>query len=248
MALYDEPYTISPPRTGDARLHRLVLTGWSNTILTWSDQGRMYWKVTTGNVLELFRHPGLASGDRVCYGTVSSGAVTLAQDNSSGISGSARVTHTSATESTGEVIVTYAGEVDLEAVCHSIAGLLTSSQWAGVTRFEEAFRQAKEELDRWIPSKLGSKRVYRTDTNELDLSVVAKPRQLAKVHAHLTAWVVMERLASINGRESNEAMEASHQFRHAQRVWETVELALNTDNDSSQDAVAESRSLRLRWG
>ncbi len=245
MALLDDPYTISPPRTGDAVISRLVLTGWSNSLQTWSEDGRLYWTVSTGNVLSLYRHPDKGSGDRVCYGTVSSELVTLAQDNSSGISGTARVVHTSGTEATGEIIVSYATEQDLEAVLHSATSFLSSSNWAGQTRFEEAFRSAKRELDRWLPSKLANSGALKQGTNELDLSIVSKPRQLAEVHANLTAWKVLQRMASLDAEEREIA---DRFFKEAKRIFADVRLDVDYTKDNVVDAAPQGGFISLIRG
>lgn len=242
-----EVYTISPPRTGDAVISRLVLTGWSNALHTWSEDGRMYWVVTAGDALELYRADGAAAGDLVASGTISSGVVTLSQGNSSGISGSARVSHTSGTAASGEIIVSYATEQDLEAVLHSATSLLSSSQWAGQTRFEEAFRAAKRELDSWLPGKVAAQSRVNS-SYQFDRSVIASPRQLADVHAHLTAWKIMDRMASIEGRDSNAGEESRYHFGEARRKFGLIELDLDYDQDGSVDAVGDSSSLRLNWG
>jgi hypothetical protein len=241
VALLDEPYTISPARTGDAIISKLVLTGWSATIQTWSDEGRLYWSISTGNVLGCYRHPDKGSGDRVCYGTISNDLVTLAQDNSSGISGTARVVHTDATAATGEIIVSYANEPDLEAVLHSSTSFLSSSQWAGQTRFEEAFRSGKRELDRWLPAKIGNVGTLK-DSHEFDLSVVSKPRQLAEVHANLTAWKVLQRMASL---DSEEQAIADRFFREAKRIYGDVRLDVDHEQDGTVDAAAHGGFITL---
>jgi len=242
VALLDEPYTISPPRTGDAVISKLALTGWSATMQTWSEDGRMYWSISTGNVLSLYRHPDRGSGDRVCYGTISSDLVTLAQDNTSGISGTARVVHTDATAATGEIIVSYATEQDLEAVLHSASTFLSSSQWAGQTRFEEAFRSAKRELDRWLPAKLGNASTVKSGSYDTDLSVIAKPRQLAEVHANLAAWKVLQRMASL---DSEEQAIADRFFREAKRIFGDVRLDVDYGNDGVIDAKPEGGFVTL---
>lgn len=244
MALIDEPYTISPPRTGDARISRLVLTGWSAGFDTWTEDGRAYWDVVSG-VLTLWKNE-LRTGatTRLCSGTITAGVVTLSALNSSGISGSARVDH--AEDSTGDVIISYANEQALESLCRSVSSFLSTSAWAGVTRFEEAFRLGKEELDRWLVERLIGQ-LSRKDTREIDLSVVAKPRQLAQVHGLLTLGFIFERLASIT--ENPAHFELTDRYRkRAKDVWAHVRLDLNADEDEIVDGEARLRAVTLVRG
>ena len=91
MSLYQEDFTISPARTGDAVIKKLDVTGFTNTSNT--DAGRVYWKVTTANVLEIYKEEGKTN--RIMYGSVGSNdSVTLAEDNSSGMSGTCICVHT----------------------------------------------------------------------------------------------------------------------------------------------------------
>lgn len=244
MALLDEPYTISPPRTGDARISRLVLTGWSAGFAAWTEDGRAYWDVVS-NVLTMWTTE-LRTGatTRLCSGTISSGVVTLAALNSSGISGTARVTHT--VDSIGDVIISYASEQDLSSLCHSSSSLLSSSAWAGVTHFEEAFRLGKGELDRWLPAKIDNVAV-RTATGEYDLSVVAKPRQLAETHGLLTLAFIFDRMASITMDTMHFEMVDRYRKR-AREVFNTVRLDINYDEDEAVDARGGGGSVQLVRG
>ncbi|MCA8940765.1 MAG: hypothetical protein KDB07_13185, partial [Planctomycetes bacterium] len=130
--------TSSVPHTGSALLRNITLTGWSADIDNKTQGGKLFWKVTTGDVLELYAEDSRTT--RVSYGSISSNAVTLAQDNSSGLSGAAYVDYTSGQESTGVIVLSYADEGDLNKIMQASSGFQDgSSNWVGGgTRFETA--------------------------------------------------------------------------------------------------------------
>lgn len=183
MSLLDDAYTISAPRVGDARIRKLVLTGWCANYIS-TEQGRLYWRVNTSDELELFKDESYAVAELVCSGAVNADdTVTLNENNSSGISGNALVTHTDGTLATGEVILTYASELDLLQYNKCATDFLdTNGQFNGEDRFENLLKRAKTHVDKQLIGKL-SPFFRRKGTLEVDLSAIAKPRQLSEVHA-----------------------------------------------------------------
>lgn len=229
-------------RSGDAQISRLVLSGWqtaASTLATWSDKGRMWGKITTGDVFELYRRPGLASGDKVCNGTISSNAVTLSQANSSGISGSADInTFTSGSTHLFDVIVSYADEQDIVRMYSGAANELDSnSKYEGQdTRFEALLKEQKRYLDQLLWTRL--KDQIGTDTlGRPLLGYIADPRQLARVHAKLCVAQLYER----RGDVGSEAGLAFHEAAARARSQAVEELnSLNILLDSNRDQVADS--------
>lgn len=242
MALAHDEYTISAPRTGDARIYDLALTGWGNALATVSENGRLYWEISTGNVLTLYSDEGRDSGDAVCSGTISGGAATLTASNVSGVTGSAKVAHTSGEASTGEAILSYADEPDLLNIMADAASLLDGdSQWNGVNRFELAFRTAKDDLDKMLVASQRT-RLTRKVTNEFDLSSIAKPRELARVHAMLVAAVLQERRASYRDYY---AEDATRLRKRAKALMDGVTLSLDYRNDDTVDVQSRLGKLKV---
>lgn len=165
IANISEAYSLSECRSGRARVSRLVLTGWAATpsasagLKAWSDDGRVWIAITGTDFSVRRRPPGLyVSTDEVCSGTISGGKVTLAADNTSGISGSADVDNgTPGTnpdeDATLDAVIGYADENDLARVDRLASSLLVSGTYPGGgsgTRFESLLLESKRKLDKWI--------------------------------------------------------------------------------------------------
>ena len=242
MSLAHDEYTISAPRTGDARIYDLALTGWGNALASVSDNGRLYWDVATDGALTFYSDEGRASGDAVCAGAITSGAATLTAENASGVTGTASVAFTLGTASTGEVIVSYADEPDLLTVMADATTLLDgSSLWNGVARFELAFRTAKDDLDKMLVANQRT-RLQRKSTNEFDLSSIAKPRELARVHAYLVAAVLQEQRS---GYKDFYREDADRLRKRASELLAGVTLSLDYQNDDTVDTASRMGTLKV---
>lgn len=242
MPLAHDEYTISAPRTGDARIYDLALTGWGNALATVSDNGRLYWSITTGGVVTFYSSEAKGSGDAVCAGTIASGAVTLTASNASGVTGSASIALTSGVASHGEVILSYSDEPDLIIVMADADTLLDgSNEWGGVARFELAFRTAKDDLDKMLVANQRT-RLTRKSTNEFDLSSVAKPRELARVHAHLVAAILQEKRA---GYKDFYREDADRLRKRASELLAGVTLSLDYQNDDTVDTASRMGTLKV---
>lgn len=192
-----ETYSISEPRTGSARVSRIVLTGHGAApsaaagLRTFSDDGRLWGRYTNSStLLELFRRPTMLSGDRVAYtsAVVSGGKATLVQDNSSGISGTCDIDNgtpgTNPTaDSTFDLIVSYADEQDIFDELDAAESLLVAGKWQGRgTRFEALLDKAKKELDAWIVHTFAP-RLKLDDWGRWRLANLVNQRDLARIHA-----------------------------------------------------------------
>lgn len=242
MALFEDVYTISAARSGTATVKKLALTGWSNNS-TWLEHGKLYWKKTTGDELELYRDEDKAAGDLVCSGAINAdGTVTLDEDNSSGISGSAFVSHTTGEESTGDIIVTYCYEDDLNTFERDLTDFLdTSSQFLGDPRFEQPMRAAKHKIDEVLKSRLEP--YFRKKNNrEVDLAAIAKPRQLAEAQALYAMYYIY--IAVNNGDEAIKDL-AKDFRRDAEKAANIVQLELDFEGDDVLDAKPANSGGRL---
>ena len=236
MALFREDYSISPARTGDAVVSRLVLTGWSNAPAKLED-GRLYYTVTTASpgVLDLYLDEAKAASDKVATGSIdnTTDKVTLAAANASGITGSAIVVHTVGTEATGEIIVTYAFEDELRTYLKNVTALLDgSSQWEGGVRFESALKIAKRKLDDSLLSRLNRVLPHLADGRH-DLSVIAAPGQLAEVHALMTVVILLRNAAASDPTKLDLASDYNKQ---AKSELDLLKIHLDVDNDDQVDA------------
>lgn len=240
-----EDYSISEARSGTIRVSRLVLTGWgaaptsSVGVKTWSDQGRM-WGVFTASTNDLSlrrRGPGMyVSGDEVCSGTVSAGKVTLAADNTSGISGTADIdagvpgTNPTA-DALFDVIVSYADENDLIRAGRLATSLLNSGAYpsgASNTRFEVLLIDAKRKLDQWILAR-HSGEVRYDDYGRPLLAHIVRPGDLARCQALIAIHM------GYLGRGREFMQEAEQFLALAREEFKSLTIQFDYDRDGVAD-------------
>lgn len=260
-------------RSGDAVIARLALTGWGTytssvpSLRTWSDNGRM-WGQITSSTFELYRRPGLASGDKVCSGAISGGVATLTQANTSGISGSVDVvSHTAGDTHLFDIIVSYADESDLVTVYPQAANELDSNSKfeAQDTRFEWLFKDVKRtELDPLIwaryKTQLGSSisasgRLLQLTASGIDtlgrplIGYMSDPRQLSRVHAKLCAARLYERRGATVGMGAMEYIDAGAKIRkQAMEEFNLLEIAFDIDKDTLHDTYGMGGSIPVTRG
>jgi len=221
--------TLGLPISGES-ITGLVLAGWSATLPTWTTNGKVWWRLAAG-VLTVYRNDGTEATDRLCSGSVVDGKATLAALNTSGITGVAMVPN-GIPDSHGPAIVSYANETHLNSVSAQLSGFLaTGNKWptaSGGNRFEEAFDQARQELEGWVQRQGAGQRAPRW-MGRVDLTRLADPWQLAVIHALLTADVLQSRSATLNpaGREEADAYRrrAKDRFQNMVLVWKTGWMA-----------------------
>lgn len=229
-----EDYTISPALSGTREISNLTLTGWGNQLATWSEQGRVYWRVS-GSTLTLYRNEGTTATDALCTGTISGGEVTLTAANASGISGTASVSGSG--DANGTITISYADEPDLLRIVNRATSWLDgSNQWNGVNRFEDAFTTAKRDIDAMLVQQWKSA-LPALASGVYDLSVIAQPRQLARAHAYQVAAVLSDWQAA-NNPEFGERAKAWR--RQGRDLIKLVELSISTYN---RDAIGARYSL-----
>ena len=239
MPLLVDIYTVSGPRTGDAIIKDLELSGWDANYNN-LEQGRLYWRVNTSDELELFKDEGYASADLVCSGPITAGdTVTLAENNSSGISGSARVGHTDGIESTGEVIVSYASELDMLQYQKCIVDYLDDNgQFNGEDRFENPLKRAKLHLDKQIRNKLDPW-FRRKGSFEVDMSAIAKPRQLSEIHALYALYLIF---FMVNAGDEELSKFAEKYKTMSGSLLDLTILDLDQENDDIINSCVSSRN------
>lgn len=238
-------------RSGDAVVSRLALTGWqtaAGTLKTWSDRGRMWGKVfadSGGDRLTLYRRPGLASGDGVCSGLISSSAVTMTALNSSGITGSCDVlSYTSGDESLFDIVVSYADEQDIVTMYHGAANELdTNSKYEGLlNRFESVLLEQKRVLDNLLYTRLRDQ--IGVDTlGRPQVGYIADPRQLARVHALLCVAQLYERRGNLEPAFDQGANDKRAQARSELKE---MQILLDSNRDHRVDGEASAGVLVVR--
>lgn len=239
-------------RSGDALISRLALT-WqtaATTLRNFSDRGRLWGRIspTTGDGLfELFRRPGLASGDLVAHGTIDSNKVTLTAQNSSGISGTADIPSFDETQThTFDVIVSYADEQDIVEIYASAADELDSnSKWQGLgTRFENLLLNQKRLLDQMLWSRLSD--AFGTDIwGRPLLSYLSDPRQYARVHALMCVSAIYEARASVSPADGM-VEKARMTYNRAMQEFNMIKPMVDTNRDSVAEGFQNVRSLIVR--
>lgn len=238
--------------SGTAVLSRVVLAGWGAVtagvpaLEAFTDRGRLWWKFTAAsNLLELFRRATMGGGDRVAYTTVAAanGKATLVQDTSSGFSGSCDIDDGTegvnpAANAYGDLIVSYAHENDLVDVYADAGGYLDeNSKWyAQGTRFEALLRMAKRELDERLVEKLNGD-LERDDMGRRALAVIADPRQLATIHALMTAYKLDGHRA---GSIAAKAETAQWHLDRALSLLRATRVVLDLDADGAADTERRS--------
>jgi hypothetical protein len=228
--------TVSPPTAGDAVVNLIELTGWSDVLATKTTQGRVWW-VLTGSAFVLYSDETLLGS--IGTATLTSGVnATISQANSSGITGTINAVFTQS--SAGSFIVSYANEADLENRLSNSTSFLASSKWptsTGSNRFERAFGLAKRMLDGWLVGTDARNRVPQW-RGKPDLSALAEPRQLADIHAMLTAHVIVSRLTTIN--QSIEYIDLSAKYlKEARTMFGSIRVMW----DSTRDGQVDSNSF-----
>ena len=242
MALVEDAFTVSIPRTGDAVIRKLQLNGWSDNPLL--EQGRLYWEVTTGNVLRFFSDEAKDVSDMVCSGTINADdTVTLNENNSSGISGNCRCEHTDTEVSTGEAIITYAQQQDLLTWEKRLAEdyLDTNGEFLGEPGFEQPLRRAKVAIDKMVRNKL-EQWFRRKGSREVDLAAIAKPRELAETHALYTLFLIYW---SQNSGDIEYSDLAEKYKRMSKEELDITELTIDWTNDDIIDTTQSAQGTRL---
>lgn len=240
MALFEDVYTISLPRSGNAVIKNLTLTGWSNKP-TSLELGRIYWIKTTADDLEFYKEESLTN--MISEGAIAgSGKATMLDVNSSDISGVAYVNHTSGEESTGEIIVTYCYEDDVLLFERDLLDHLDSSnQFLGSARFEQPLKAAKHKVDEVLKSSL--RPYFRKRSNgEVDLGAITKPRQLAEAQAHYAMYYI---LMAVNNGDVDIMNLAKHHKSEARKSIDIVQLELDFDGDDVIDSAPAASGGRF---
>lgn len=223
--LYENPFTISPSRTGDAQLTKVELTGWSN-----QDMPRLWYTVTAGNDLELYSDS--ARSALVASGAIVSGEADIAEENDSNISGTILVEHTPGVEATGEITLSYCNEQDLMTWERDLEQYIPEGTFLGQPRFEQPIKRAKVKLDKMLANKLRPLWQRKTSTNEVDLSSILKPRQLAEAQALYALYLIY--LAVNNGDEA--IMRLAEKYRQlSEEELDITQLEIDYGQDNRID-------------
>lgn len=242
MALVEDAFTISAPRTGDAGIRKLQLDGWSNNPLL--EQGRLYWQVTVGNSLQFFSDEAKGATEMVCSGPIQADdTVALVENNSSGITGSARVSHTDAEISTGEAIITYAQEQDLLLWEKRLVidFLDDNGEFLGETRFEQPLKRAKVAIDKMLSNKL-EPFFRRKASREIDLAAISKPRTVAETHALYTIYLIYW---SQNNGDTDIQDLANQYKRMSKDELDLAKIAIDVDNDDLIDTRTSTQGGKM---
>lgn len=256
FALPWETYSIGL-RDGDLKLSDLHVTGWggaASTVRTKTNRGRLWGRITTGNVFELWSTPVFTDATkRVAYsGTIATaGTITFAQDNTSGISGTAHVDYTLGDEQLFDVVLTYADEEDLvQAYKAARSELDGSGNFEGLDDgFESILKKTKRKLDKRLWERYGPDAPDGDPVLEADemgrpqLAAISDPRQLAEIHANLTVAELLWRRASAD-LEGNLARTAGDYEKKAWRDFDIENVGFDLTRDKEID-TRKSTTHRL---
>lgn len=234
----DFPHRIT---SGDLLLKELALTGWgtsASVLRTKTDKGRLWGRITTGNVFELWTTPDFADPlKRVAYSAAiaAAGTITLLADNASGITGSAFVSYTLGNEQLFDCIVSPASEEDLERLYKSVAGELTSTQYAGQGVRFEALQVAvmRTYIWPWVWERYAED-LGVDDRGRPNVAHVAAPEQLKECHALKCIAEIYKRRAGLHPEFATLARD------YAKLAWDEfdkVPLAIDAEPDEELDSL-----------
>ena len=249
MAVLTEDHPSSEAVTGDLAISRLALTGWGQTLQTWSTDGEI-WASLVSTTITLYRRKKIdgtfATGDRICSGTVSanpSEAVTLSALNSSGITGTVGVSGTSGTV---RAIMSFADETDVRHYVHELSSALDSnSQFEGVARFEGLLKRTMRRLCEKVRSKLMHQLDTKTD-GTVDILDIRRPGQLRDVQAQMAAALLYQQLGAGN---SPMYLENAKRLEYqADKDFNGIQFEMDNTQDGISDGVTFARTRRLRRG
>lgn len=229
--MYKNPFTISPALTGDAVFKLLELTGWSNSD-TNNSQGRLYWAIVN-DTLSFYSNPERT--ELVAEGDITAGEVDLAEEGASGISGSAKLTHTQ--DSTGFIVVTYCKESDLLLRERDLLDHITSGQYSEATRFEGPLKEAKEHIDKVLRGRPDVTKFFKAN-RQVDLSVLLNPWDLAAAQAY---WALHLIMLSVNNGDSSIMDLCKFYESKSNKELDLVDLQFDYNRD---DIVDEKQSVR----
>lgn len=237
MAVKTEQYP-SRVSQGDLVLTRLALTGWGaiGALDAWTKDRRVFGRITTGNLLELWRTPTFAvSTDRLAVSGAITGAgsVSFAADNASGISGTCNVDYTLGEEQLFDAIVSYADEKDIGRKYSGLDNELDDDdkyEGEGV-RFESLMNEAKKYVHRKIVDRYAASLEY-DDLGRPILAAIADPTELADAHALCCRWLLYVRRLSTEPELRNAVNDA---LRDWQDELAQVPIAFDADDDGVID-------------
>ncbi len=240
MEEFQNDYTISSAEIGSAQIKKISLAGWSEQLPSWTDQGRLYWKVTTNSELELYRKKTGSASDLAASGAIVESKVTLDPTNGSNISGSSELTFIPGEESHGYIIVSYSNENDLMTVFPGAGSFLDdSNKWQGGHRFELAFKAAKHDIDARISKFLDDKISGKNIKNKL--ASLSSPRELARIHAYETASVLQESRSSFKDFWADEAKRLR---LHSDKLFRNLTLSINADEKESCNRLTSFGAIK----
>lgn len=236
-----EDYDIAV-RDGDLVLRDLQLTGWGAT-QQWlkenTNNGRLWGRITTGDVLELWRTPTFDdANDQVAESDnpiTEAGPVTIVESNGSGLTGSVNVDYTLGEEQLFDVVMSHASERDLKrAYGEGLAGELDDDdKYEGEdVRFESLLKETKREV---INKKLWERYKDVVGLDDVGRPLFAKisdPRQIARAHALYAVSALYLRRAD----ESSNFLEIAKKFeRLADDSLQSTPIAWDIDRDGDID-------------
>lgn len=249
--MIDDRLAIGDPLgAGTARLDRLVLTGWSTALRTWSKNGVM-WAVVTSGAVHLYRrrkYDGtFASTDSIC--ALTSGltdphyGATLTAQNSSGISGTVDV---SGTDCIRKVIVSFCDETDIVNRVHLLTTALDSnSQFNGGTRFEKPLTDAFLRVAEYVESSM-RRLVSPNSSGRYDITKLSEPSRLAIPQSLYAAATI---LRGMHGAESLGYQELADRYEaQAGAALTALSLTFDVDDDEVDDVATEPFSVRIGRG
>lgn len=234
-SLFQDIFTISPAKTGDAILKRLSLSGWSLDESI-SAQGKLYWALVD-DTLTFYSDKEMQQA--VCSGEVDDdNTVLLESDSIDELSGEAVIEYTE--DSTGFVILSYCNEQDLVSFERDVLEQLDEDdEFQGMPRFEQPMMKAKEYIDAILRERL---RPRFKATGEVDLSFIAKPRQLATATALYALHLIYFSLG--HGDEALERIAKAYEAK-ANKMLELTEIDLDFEDDGTVDGSDNTRGIRF---
>lgn len=251
QAYIHETHPVST-RIGAVIVSRVSLLGWGALISsrpatqTITEAGRLWWRFTqSSDLFEVFRDPNFGSGDRMGFGTVAAGLVTLVADNSSGLTSPAapqQIHVTNGTQGTnptedgdGQIIVTFCDEDDLNSLYRDVANELDTGtlQWLGRgTRFEALIGDVQRDVINPMLRQLMNPRLEVNSANVVQLTQISNPQQIKRVAARHCIAEIYERRGAVDP----DGLDSARKIRaEAHRALAGITIAIDYGSDGIID-------------
>ena len=225
-----------------SQLSDIGLTGFTRAT---TDDLRLYAAVEFNSPdyqVKLYKNASRESGSLVASGSApeSQATVTLSEENSSGISGSAKLDYSSDDDGI-ELLLGYADISDLQVYEASIDALLPSGEQDFYPQQNEAFFQVNQILRHKLREEIS------VDTDTLFLDAVSDKRSLTRAQVFYVLYLIYnDRAARVDEVDGPYALGRDKYFSLYEREMSSITLVIDIDGDGYAEALGRPGSTKIK--